>query len=590
MGLRMRERRRIIFILIATCIPLIILTFHVARASPDSGPDIEVPGGYKISDQGGMDVNAQQSTNAQPEGSVHIDETLSLVGTATGAGLAAARRLMMQKQKDEEEEKRSSKQGSGSKSKGGDKSLAIDTASNSARGASQGKEDEKVKRAKKGSKGSGSNSSRPLTQGSLQNSVISKEGEAQRKEDEQMKRSKSGSSGSNSKGSSTNKYRSGLERLESSTAAGAITTQRKEGEQVKGAKMGTGQAASTSSGNVSYGRSSYGGAAKQQRREDKQVKRAKSGSGGSGLKSSSSSTGGSSVLGSFASSLSGAAHNTWARLQGFGSAIASGFNNLYETVRPYAPYITMAAGVVLVVAGSFVTFGAAAPAGAVLAGGTVAGVGMGASIGVGLGSVGLGLGLEAFALHNLGIMNYPQQLSFRERHMQQYTQQQTLESKMEKGSGHYGEDAAEEQLEQSELIRDRFVQTGQKHQEVEKWAKERLKGENQTIQRENKYERDPVTGESLSSYGKPDISTEKYIVECKQGTNEEFQRYYRSEDQAKDFVELVKELGNRGVEKTLIYWFFDYPESKWEQTINFLIAHGAKVLYGPNGEEIFGGG
>ncbi len=137
-------RRRFIFVLIITLIPLILLTCHAVRALPNSrpaGPDIEVPGGYKISDQGGMDVNAQQSTNTQPEGSVHIDEALSLVGTATGAGLAAARRLTMQKQK--EEEKRSSKQESESTSKGGDKSqMATGTASNSARGASQVREDE----------------------------------------------------------------------------------------------------------------------------------------------------------------------------------------------------------------------------------------------------------------------------------------------------------------------------------------------------------------------------------------------------------------------------------------------------------------
>ena len=118
MGLRMRERRVVIFILVATCIPLIILTCHAARASPESGPDIEVPGGYKISDHGGMDVNAQQSTNAMPEGSVQIDEMLSLVGTATGAGIAAARRLMMQKQKDEEEKEKRKKEFKASSAQG----------------------------------------------------------------------------------------------------------------------------------------------------------------------------------------------------------------------------------------------------------------------------------------------------------------------------------------------------------------------------------------------------------------------------------------------------------------------------------------
>jgi len=118
MGLRLRERRRAIFILIAICLPLIILTCQSVRASPDAGPDIEVPGGRKISDQGGMDVSAQQSSNAPPEGSVHIDETLSLAGMASGAGLAAARRMMMQRQQDEEEKRKKGPMGLGSSAQG----------------------------------------------------------------------------------------------------------------------------------------------------------------------------------------------------------------------------------------------------------------------------------------------------------------------------------------------------------------------------------------------------------------------------------------------------------------------------------------
>jgi len=117
-GLRLRERRRAIFILVAACIPLILLTCRVVRAGPGSGPDIEVPGGRKISDHGGMDVNAQQSASAPTEGSVHIDETLSLAGMASGAGLAAARRMMMQRQQDEEEKRKRGPMGSGSSDKG----------------------------------------------------------------------------------------------------------------------------------------------------------------------------------------------------------------------------------------------------------------------------------------------------------------------------------------------------------------------------------------------------------------------------------------------------------------------------------------
>jgi hypothetical protein len=272
-------------------------------------------------------------------------------------------------------------------------------------------------------------------------------------------------------------------------------------------------------------------------------------------------------LESFESSLSGAAQNTWARLQGFGSAIASGFNNLCETIRPYAPYITMAAGVVLVVAGSFVTFGAAAPAGAVLAGGTVAGVGMGASIGVGLGSVGLGLGLEAFALHNLGIMNYPQQLSFRERHTQQYTQQQTSEMINEKGSGRYGEDVAEEQLEQAELAKDRIMtwSGGNDHRiaqlQAERWLKEVLKQKN--IDKDVELD---LINEKTREIKKCrlDIISEDYIVECKTGTEQKsfIERFY---NQAEKYLKLAKQEG-----KTLIYWFLEKPSPYRKKLWDFI--------------------
>jgi hypothetical protein len=294
-------------------------------------------------------------------------------------------------------------------------------------------------------------------------------------------------------------------------------------------------------------------------------------------------------LESFVSSLSGAAHNTWARLQGFGSAIASGFNNLCETIRPYAPYITMAAGVVLVVAGSFVTFGAAAPAGAVLAGGTVAGVGMGASIGVGLGSVGLGLGLEAFALHNLGIMNYPKQPTFAERHTTQYAEQQTLETTKEKRDTTYGsgEDVAEKQLEQTEFVMDRVIEPhgGPEHEKTVDLAKKRLIEKGETIQRENKCERDPVTGEILPArlYGKPDISTKNYIVECKKGTRDEVVRYgCGAKEQAEDFLRLIERLKESEVKKTLVYWFSKYPDpsSGWGPIIDMLKANGALIRVG----------
>jgi len=275
-------------------------------------------------------------------------------------------------------------------------------------------------------------------------------------------------------------------------------------------------------------------------------------------------------LESFESSLSGAAQNTWARLQGFGSAIASSLNDLYETFRPYAPYITMAAGVVLVVAGSFVTFGAAAPAGAALAGGTVAGAGMGASIGVGLGSVGLGLGLEAFAMRNLGIMNYPQQPSFEEKHTMQYTEQQTLETRASKGSGHHGEDVAEEQLEQVEITRDRIVETGGlKHTAREEKAKEWLKKQGEKEVYDHQQDQWGVRP-SNSIRGKkgeifvcrPDRVSENYILEVKIGQETDWRRCF---NQAVDYLELASDI-NQG--KTLIYWFDEKPRpGHWWGTI-----------------------
>ena len=89
----------------------------------------------------------------------------------------------------------------------------------------------------------------------------------------------------------------------------------------------------------------------------------------------------------------------------------------------------------------------------------------------------------------------------------------------------------------------------------------------------------------LTQFGKPDIITEDYIVECKKGTHDESQ-YGRALDQAEKFVNLIEYLAKKGVKKTLVYWFAKFPtDPDWETVIDYLLSNGVKLMP----DDIFGG-
>jgi len=117
------------------------------------------------------------------------------------------------------------------------------------------------------------------------------------------------------------------------------------------------------------------------------------------------------------------------------------------------------------------------------------------------------------------------------------------------------------------------------HFRVRNIARWWLWSQGETIQRENDYERNPITGLTLTEYGKPDILTQSYIVECKKGTVDEI--YNGAKYQAYRFVALVYKLKENGVKKTLIYWFAEEPtNSQWREIIDFLKVNGVKIKYG----------
>lgn len=118
------------------------------------------------------------------------------------------------------------------------------------------------------------------------------------------------------------------------------------------------------------------------------------------------------------------------------------------------------------------------------------------------------------------------------------------------------------------------------HKKAKKLAKAWLKGEEQPILLENKSERDPETGKPLSHYGRPDLSTVCYIVECKRGAHGEANN---SSYQAFLFIRLIKYLKDKGVKKTLVYWFYKHPspdDKGWREIINTLEKNGALIKYG----------
>jgi len=186
-----------------------------------------------------------------------------------------------------------------------------------------------------------------------------------------------------------------------------------------------------------------------------------------------------------------------------------------------------------------------------------------------------------YAVRNLGIMNYPQQPAFEARHTQ-YTQQSTSEIKNEKGSGTYGVDPAKEQLDQADMGKDSIIQPeGPEHERAREQARTWLEKQGQTIERERSCERDPKTGWTLPQryYGKPDIITKDYIVECKKGTSDEV---WDELGQVEKYLRIIRYLKSEGVKKTLVYWFLNKPDpdSDWKSIIDILEANEVVVMYG----------
>lgn len=178
-----------------------------------------------------------------------------------------------------------------------------------------------------------------------------------------------------------------------------------------------------------------------------------------------------------------------------------------------------------------------------------------------------------------GVIDFPEQPDFESIHSGYYAEKPTLGERKPKGSGRYGEDVAMEKLEQAKLARGRIVQTeGEVHFRVRNIARWWLWSQGETIQRENDYERNPITGLTLTEYGKPDILTQNYIVECKKGTSDELAR---AEPQALGFIALRDKLREKGAKKTLIYWFAKVPTNqRWRNLIDILEDNGVKIKYG----------
>jgi hypothetical protein len=374
--------------------------------------------------------------------------------------------------------------------------------------------------------GNGSSTEAPKDGG--QTPAKSDEG-TQWKEDEQVKRAKSGNMGS---GSIQSDPAISTSNSGSSYQTPAGSSARPLDEQYVRAKAGSSQTKATSPPILEdqiidsiTNTAAASGAIEVQRRLDEQQMRAKSGSKGTASTSSNSKTDGSSNANS------------------------------------YAPYVA-AVAIVLIVVVSVISLGLMAPGAATIG----AGVGISASQGAGI-AVGAGIGFGAYAMYNLGIMNYPKQPTFAERHTTQYTQQQTSEMINEKGSGRYGEDVAEEQLEQAELAKDRIMtwSGGNDHRiaqlQAERWLKEVLKQKN--IDKDVELD---LINEKTREIKKCrlDIISEDYIVECKTGTEQKsfIERFY---NQAEKYLKLAKQEG-----KTLIYWFLEKPSPYRKKLWDFI--------------------
>jgi len=271
-----------------------------------------------------------------------------------------------------------------------------------------------------------------------------------------------------------------------------------------------------------------------------------------------------------ASSFTSAIGNPWAKLK----AVGNGIDRMGAAIKPYTTYIAAATCIAIIFVSMFFTYGATAPA----APGIMAGTGLSLSQGAGIAGGILVGGITLYAAHNT-FMNYPKQPSFGVEHTQIIQQPQTSEIKDEKGSGTYGEDVAQEQLEQAEIRKDRIYQTGTKeHQEAEQKLRELIKelgGKNiggPKLYRGN-YLHD---GRDFERY--PDVTSDRFIGEAKRGmekTNDEFQHIW--EEVYKD-ISLQERDGLQAV-----WYILKKPPAdnvEWQNIITMLMNNGVIVRIG----------
>jgi len=272
-----------------------------------------------------------------------------------------------------------------------------------------------------------------------------------------------------------------------------------------------------------------------------------------------------------APSLTCATGNAWESVQGLGSTISNGISNAWNAIKPCAPVILLTVILVTALYGGFAfgLLGAGMTGAGMASAGTA---GMGLSLGGGAGWVGAGIilgGVGTFATYNLGIMNYPRQSSFEAEHTH-IIQPQTTEIRDEKGSGVYGEDVAQELLEQSEIRKDRIIEPYQgsiAHREAQDrciaWLKERgvTYIEDETMQ----VGWDEERGIYHKFKVKPDYVTDEYIIDAKTGVELDYQEEF---DKVKKYMWLAKQQ-----DKKLVYIFRHTPKEDhwWNYIIDMLV-------------------
>lgn len=155
---------------------------------------------------------------------------------------------------------------------------------------------------------------------------------------------------------------------------------------------------------------------------------------------------------------------------------------------------------------------------------------------------------------------------------------------VQKGSRSYGEDIAKELLEQAEFVRKRITLSsgGLEHRMAELRAEEWLKkqGEKSIFFNRRRWGTRKRQGKSMVIEEKfdvrPDRISERYIVECKTGTEGAWAREYAT-NQIRDYIDLASPNNEN---KTLVYLFWERPSPKnwWWELIKKLKANGVKVI------------